>query len=424
MQSVTFSSTNTTTPSTTPRVITMTADDTAATPTTSDTVTDTVDVTIPAPTVTAGGSAALYTAGANAVTVDNGIKVNSVDTGHMTSATMAITTNLQSGDTLNFSSQNGITETSFSSGTLTLGGTATTAQYQTALQSVTFNSSSTSTATRSITVQVDDSSATPSTSGTAADTVDVYAPATVTALYVKGSAWTTARPISTVTWPPHAGQCEHAHLGLCPANRRRPEQGPPLAEHQRDRSHVQRGGQYQHQLAEADRRQPVGLFDPVGDRLQLAGWQHLCLDLSTSLTKDRLEISFLSTGANAVTDVRGAGLSGNWTNGTSTFSNDGDGLAGTASGPNSGVTSDFNFLFNVLPGDSARNGIAVNSTSYLDVKNKLGNSTASSAYAPYYDVLGVGTINSTSYLDVKDKLGKARRRRRSLLVRRIRGWAA
>ncbi len=188
LQSVSFSSSNTTNPSTTPRLVTVQANDTAASPTTSDTITDTVDVTIPAPTVTAGGTAAQYTAGANAVTVDGGIKVNSEDTGHMTGATMVLT-NAQSGDTLNFSSQNGITG-SYSSGTLTLGGTATSAQYQTALQSVTFNSSNTSTTTRSISVRSMTQSASASTSNTVTDTVDVYAPATVTALYVKGTAWT------------------------------------------------------------------------------------------------------------------------------------------------------------------------------------------------------------------------------------------
>ena len=130
--------------------------------------------------------------------------------------------------------------------------------------------------------------------------------------------------------------------------------------------------------------------------------------LSTSLTKNRLEISFLSTGAHAVTDSRGAGLSGNWTNGTTTFATgSGDGLAGTASGPNSGVTSDFNFLFNALPGDAARNGVSVNSTDYLDVKNKVNQNTSSANYTPYYDVAGSGSINSTSYLDVKNRVGQS-----------------
>ena len=49
---------------------------------------------------------------------------------------------LQSGDTLNFTNQNGISG-SYSGGVLTLTGSATPAQYQTALQSVTFSTTST-----------------------------------------------------------------------------------------------------------------------------------------------------------------------------------------------------------------------------------------------------------------------------------------
>ena len=48
---------------------------------------------------------------------------------------------LQTGDTLNFTNQNGITG-SYSGGVLTLSGSATPAQYQTALQSVTFSTTS------------------------------------------------------------------------------------------------------------------------------------------------------------------------------------------------------------------------------------------------------------------------------------------
>ncbi len=157
LQSVTFSTTSNVSGTRTIDVVADDAHDTGNVP--SDTGVDFVNVAagIPAPTVTTSGSAAQYTAGASAVTVDGGIQVNSVDANHLTGATMTISAGtLQSGDTLNFSSQNGITG-SYSSGTLTLGGTATTAQYQTALQSVTFNSSSTSTQARSISVQVDDS---------------------------------------------------------------------------------------------------------------------------------------------------------------------------------------------------------------------------------------------------------------------------
>ena len=122
--------------------------------------------------------------------------------------------------------------------------------------------------------------------------------------------------------------------------------------------------------------------------------------LSSSLTANRLEISFLATGAHAVTDLRGAGLSGNWTSGTSSFPS-GNGLAGTSS------TSDFNFLFNALPGDAARNGSVVNSTDYLDVKGKVNQNTSSANYTPYYDVLGAGSINSTDYLDVKARVNNS-----------------
>ena len=58
---------------------------------------------------------------------------------------------LQIGDTLNFTNQNGITG-SYSDGVLTLSGSATPAQYQTALQSVTFSTTSTNTTTRSISI--------------------------------------------------------------------------------------------------------------------------------------------------------------------------------------------------------------------------------------------------------------------------------
>ncbi len=64
-------------------------------------------------------------------------------------------------------------------------------------------------------------------------------------------------------------------------------------------------------------------------------------------------------------------------------------------------------MFNALPGDSLRNGSSVNSTDYLDVRGKVGNNTGSTAYSPYYDVLGTGSINSTSYLDVRSRVGQS-----------------
>ena len=78
------------------------------------------------------------------VTVDSAVTVSSFDT-DVTGATVTIGGSYQTGDTLHFTTQNGISVVSNAGGVLTLTGTATPAQYQTALQSVTFSSTSTST---------------------------------------------------------------------------------------------------------------------------------------------------------------------------------------------------------------------------------------------------------------------------------------
>ena len=411
IQSITFSSTSSN-PAT--REISLVAADDNNTQS-SNTVYSLVNVTGSAPTspptVTSGGTPALYTAGGNAVTVDGGIKVNSDDTSHMTGATLVISTNEQSGDTLNFNNSNtlGITG-SYSSGTLTLSGTASSANYQTALQSVTFNSSSTVTAARSITVQVDDTNASPTSSSTIADTVDVYAPAKVTALYVKGTAWV-AGTFESYLGSHTLGNSATPTLGYAlQTGANQSKDLPWLNINVIEATFSEQVNVSQSSLVLSGFSSTAYTYPSVTGFSSLGGNTY-AWTLSTSLTKNRLEISFLSTGAHAVTDVNGvdgsgAGLSGNWSNGTSTFPS-GNGLAGTTSGPNTPTSSDFNFLFNALPGDSARNGTIVNSTDYIDVKNKVNNTTASSNYTPYYDVLGVGAINSTSYIDVKNRVNQS-----------------
>ena len=70
----------------------------------------------------------------------------------LTGATVTISAGtLQSGDTLNFTGQNGISGI-YASGVLTLSGSATVAQYQAAMQSVTFSTTSTNTTARSISI--------------------------------------------------------------------------------------------------------------------------------------------------------------------------------------------------------------------------------------------------------------------------------
>jgi hypothetical protein len=89
-----------------------------------------------APTVTAGATAS-FAGGGLAVVADSGLSITDSSSTTLVSATVVVG-GLISGDTLNFSTQNGISESSFSTGTLSLSGTATVAQYQTALESITY----------------------------------------------------------------------------------------------------------------------------------------------------------------------------------------------------------------------------------------------------------------------------------------------
>src|SRR4029077_6873782 len=73
--------------------------------------------------------------------IDATLTVSDVDSATLASATVSITGGLLAGDVLNFTTQNGITGR-YRGGVLTLGGTATVAQYQAALESITFSSSS------------------------------------------------------------------------------------------------------------------------------------------------------------------------------------------------------------------------------------------------------------------------------------------
>lgn len=104
-----------------------------------------------------------YVTGAGAVPIDDGIIISDIDSANMASATVSIASNYISGqDYLGFNSQNGISG-SFdgTTGVLTLSGSATLANYQTALQSVTYTNTSGSPdmSTRTISFLVNDGSA-------------------------------------------------------------------------------------------------------------------------------------------------------------------------------------------------------------------------------------------------------------------------
>ncbi|UQR61116.1 VCBS domain-containing protein [Bradyrhizobium sp. C-145] len=144
-------------------------------------ITKQIDVTITgtndAPVITAQGGSLSYTENQAATAIDTALLVSDVDSPTLIGATVSITGNFASGqDVLDFTNQNGITGSyNASTGLLTLSGTTTVANYQAALRSVAyFNSSDNpSGASRTISYQVDDGSASNHASNVATATVAV-----------------------------------------------------------------------------------------------------------------------------------------------------------------------------------------------------------------------------------------------------------
>ena len=171
---------------------------------------------------------------------------------------------------------------------------------------MTFNSSSTITTARSISVQVDDSNASPTTSNTAADTVDVYAPATVTALYVKGTAWA-AGTFESYLGSHTLGNAATPTLGYAlQTGANQSKDLPWLNVNVIEATFSEAVNVSQSSLVLTGASQSGYSTPSVTGFISLGGNTY-AWTLSTSLTQNRLEISFLSTGAHAVTDTsRGA----------------------------------------------------------------------------------------------------------------------
>ena len=133
-----------------------------------------------APVLAGGGDSVNYPAGGAGVVIDSGLTISDVDSLDIASATVSITSGAQTTDELNFTNQNGITGF-YANGVLTLSGTATVANYQTALKSVTYSSSSSdpevaaTDLTRTISWSVDDGFASNHGSNTVTSTVNVGA---------------------------------------------------------------------------------------------------------------------------------------------------------------------------------------------------------------------------------------------------------
>jgi hypothetical protein len=120
-----------------------------------------------APVVTTTLSALAYVENSGAAAIDSGLTITDADNATMTGATITISGNYVNGqDTLSFTDQNGITGNwNAGSGTLTLSGASSVANYQAALRSITYTNSSDSPslATRTVSFAVSDGIATSST---------------------------------------------------------------------------------------------------------------------------------------------------------------------------------------------------------------------------------------------------------------------
>ncbi|WP_422472935.1 VCBS domain-containing protein [Endozoicomonas sp. ALB032] len=122
-------------------------------------VTATIHGTNDAPVVTAGGTLA-YTENDNHQVIDSHITLTDIDSATIESATITIISNFSSAeDNLAFTDHNGVSGSwDSSTGTMTLSGTATVAQYQAALRTVTYSNSSDSpsTADRIVSFSIND----------------------------------------------------------------------------------------------------------------------------------------------------------------------------------------------------------------------------------------------------------------------------
>ena len=110
-----------------------------------------------APTAATSAFAPSYTEDGAATAVDTGFTVNDVDDTNLESASVSITGGLQAGDVLGFTPQFGIVDTNAAPEVLALSGSATLAQWETVLRSITFSTTSQAPGTsRTVSITVND----------------------------------------------------------------------------------------------------------------------------------------------------------------------------------------------------------------------------------------------------------------------------
>ncbi|MGN6083055.1 hypothetical protein [Trinickia sp.] len=145
----------------------------------------TVTDTDQSPIVTTTRGTTSYVGASAGVTIDGHVSVSDLDNATQTSATVAVTTGFHTGDVLSFTNDGatmGNIQASYSAGTgvlllSSIGGSATNAQWASALSSVTFSSTSTTYGNRTIWYQVNDGT---KNSAQATDTISMTAPPAIT----------------------------------------------------------------------------------------------------------------------------------------------------------------------------------------------------------------------------------------------------
>jgi hypothetical protein len=126
-----------------------------------------------------------------------------------------------------------------------------------------------------------------------------------------------------------------------------------------------------------------------------AGTKTATWTLGEPLRNDKVLLD-LNADSGGVSSAGGA-LDGDWNNAGDTFPS-GDGTAG----------GDFRFRFNVLPGDTTRNGTVV-ADDFSDVKKKFFRSTTApgpagdTQYTVFHDIDGNGTIVASDFSEVKKR---------------------
>ena len=179
LRSVTYVNTSEA-PSAAPRTVSWQVNDGAGVNNLSNVATSTINVTSvnDAPVLT-GGTTLAYTENQAATAIDTTITVTDADSTNLASATVQITTNYVNGqDVLSYANALGITGSfNASTGTLTLSGTSSVANYQTALRNVKYSNTSDdpSTSPRTVTFQVNDGGALNNLSNIISSTVNVTA---------------------------------------------------------------------------------------------------------------------------------------------------------------------------------------------------------------------------------------------------------